>query len=135
MTFLTIFRFTEICNFKLVLEGKPVKGIPGSSRLEFYEKFLAINFSLSDGEDNTFGLLNRGGIANLPMLRTILAICQKSHKSSFWEVMDSFCISICNFGSFKNPVATITTLSELYQLSVSTTFFWSQLKLWSSSNS
>ena len=72
------------------------------------------NFALSDAEDNTSGSLNRGHIADLPFLRTLLAICQKSREPSFWEVMDSCFISICKFGSFKNPFATITSLSEHY---------------------
>ena len=66
------------------------KEIPESSRLEFIEKFSANNFALSDAEDNTSGPLNRGGIADLPLLRTLLAIRQKSREHSFWEVMDSF---------------------------------------------
>ena len=33
--------------------------------------------------------LNRGGIADSLLLRTILAICQKSLDPSFWEVIDS----------------------------------------------
>ena len=79
MTFLTILGVTEIlCSFKLVLEGKTGKEIPESSRLEFLKKFSANNFALSDTEDNTSGLLNRGGISDLPLLRTLLAICQKS---------------------------------------------------------
>ena len=79
MTFLTILGDTEIlCSFKLVLEGKSGKEIPESSRLEFLEKFSGNSFALSDVEDNTSGLLNRGGIADSPLLRTILAICQKS---------------------------------------------------------
>ena len=79
MTFLTILRVTEIlCSFRLVLKGKTGKEIPESSRLEFLEKFLANNFALSEAEDNTSGLLNRGGIADLPLLRTLLAIHQKS---------------------------------------------------------
>ena len=91
MTFLTILGFTEIlCSFKLVLEGKTGKEIPESSRLEFLEKFWANNFALSDAGDNTSGPLNRGGIADLPLLRTLLAIRQKSREPSFWEVMDSF---------------------------------------------
>ena len=78
-TFLAILGVTEIlCSFRLVLEGKTGKEIPESSRLEFLEKFLANNFALSDAEDNTFVLLNRGGIADLPLLRTLLATCQKS---------------------------------------------------------
>ena len=79
MTFLTIFGVTEIlCSFKLVLDGKAGKGIPDSSRIAFLEKFLANNFSLSDAKGNTPGPLNRGGIADLHLLRTLLAIRQKS---------------------------------------------------------
>ena len=87
-TFLTIIGVMEIlCSFKLVLEGKTGKETPKSSILEFKEKFSANNFALSDAEDNTSGLLNRGGIADLPLLRTLLAIRQKSREPSFWEVM------------------------------------------------
>ena len=78
------------CSFRLVLEVKIGKKILRSSRLEFIEKFLANNFSSSDAEDNTSGQLNRGGVADLPLLRTLLAIHQKSREPSFWEVMDSF---------------------------------------------
>ena len=91
MTFLTILGVMDIlCNFRLVLEGKTGKEIAESSRFEFLEKFFGNNFALSDAEDKTSGLLNRGGIADLPLLRTLLAICQKSQESSFWEVTDSF---------------------------------------------
>ena len=91
MTFLTIFEVTEILrSFRLVLGGKTGKEIPESSRLEFLEKFSANNFALSDAEGNTSRPLNRGGIADLPLLRTLLAIRQKSREPSFWEVMDSF---------------------------------------------
>ena len=45
-------------NFRLVLKGKTGKEIPKSLRLEFLEKFLVNNFTLSEAEDNTFGLLN-----------------------------------------------------------------------------
>ena len=72
-----------LCSFKLVLEGKTGKETPESSRLEFKEKFSANNFALSDEEDNTSGPLNRGGIADLPSLRTLLAIRQKSREPSF----------------------------------------------------
>ena len=39
---------------------------------------------------NTSSPLNKGGIADLPLLRTPLAIPQKSQEPSFWEVIDSF---------------------------------------------
>ena len=78
MTFLTILGVTEIlCSFKLVLEWKTGKEIPEPSRLEFLEKFLANSFALSDAEDNTSGPLHIGGIADLPLLRALLAIHQK----------------------------------------------------------
>ena len=70
MTYLTILGVMGIlCSFRLVLEGKTVKEIPEPSRLEF----LANSFALSDEEDNTSGPLNRGGISDLPLLRTLLA--------------------------------------------------------------
>ena len=83
MTFLTILGVMEILHsYTLVLEGKTVKEIPESSRSEFLVKFLANNITLSDAEDNTSSLLNRGGIADLPLLRIsnlqlLLAIYQK----------------------------------------------------------
>ena len=79
-----------LCSIRLVLERKAGKEISESSRFEFLEKFLANNFALSDAEHNTSGPLNRGGIADLPLLGTLLAIRQKSREPSFWEVMDSF---------------------------------------------
>ena len=78
MAFLTIFGNTEIlCSFKLVLEGETGKEIPDSSRLGFLERFSANNFALSDAEGNIPGLMNRGDIADLHLLRTLLAIRQK----------------------------------------------------------
>ena len=78
MTFLAILGAMEIlCSFRLVLQGKTGEEIPESSRLEFLEKLLANNFALPDAEGNTSGPLNRRGIADLPLLRTLLAVCQK----------------------------------------------------------
>ena len=75
--------------FQISSRRETGKEIPESSRFEFLEEFLANNSALSDAEDNTSGPLNRGGIADLPLLRTLLAIRQKSREPSFWEVMDS----------------------------------------------
>ena len=75
MTFLAILGVTEIfCSFRLVLEGKTGKEIPESAKLEFLEKVLANNFALSDAEDNTSQPLNRESMADLTLLRTLLAI-------------------------------------------------------------
>ena len=82
----------EICSFRLVIEGKTVKEIPESSRLGLIERFSANSFALSDTEDNTSGPLNRGVIADLPLLRTFFAIRSKFWELSFREVMDVFVI-------------------------------------------
>ena len=79
MTDLTILEVIEkLCSFRLVLEKKTGKEISDSSRLEFLEKFLANNSALSDAKDNNLGLLKREGIADLPLLRKLLTIRQKS---------------------------------------------------------
>ena len=111
MNFLTILGVREIlCSFGLVLDGKTSKEIPESSRSEFLEKSLVNNFALSDPEENTSEPFNRGGIADLPLLRTLLVL-----RAKFLESDELFCfISICKFGSFKNPFAMIMTLSDLY---------------------
>ena len=91
MTFLTILRVTGIlCSFRLVLEGKTGIEIPASSRLEFLERFSASNFALSDSEDNASGPLHRGSIEDLPLLRILLTIWQKSREPSFWGALDCF---------------------------------------------
>ena len=87
MTFLTILGVTEIRSLRLVLEGKT---------------------SLSDAEDNTSGSLNKGGIADLPLLRRLLAIFQKSRVPSFWEVMGSFVLL-----AYANLAASRTLLQRL----------------------
>ena len=91
MIFLTILRIVEIlCSFTLVLEGKTGKEMPDSSILEFVERFLANNFALSSAKGNFSGSSNRKGTAELPFLRPLLAIRQKSQEASLWEMMDFF---------------------------------------------
>ena len=90
ITFLTILGETEIHHCRLVQEGQMGNEIPESSKSEFLEKFSANNFALSDAEGNTFRLLNRGGIGDLPLLRALLAIHQKFQEPHFWELIDSF---------------------------------------------
>ena len=46
------------------LKRRASKEILESLRLKFLEKFLANNFVLSDAEDNTSGLMNRGSITD-----------------------------------------------------------------------
>ena len=119
-----------LCNFRWFLEGKTGKEIPESSRLELLEKFSAKKFVLSDAEGNTSGPLNRGGIADLPLLRTLLAICQKSREPSFWEVMDSFVLL-----AYASLAASRTLLQRLlaclnFTLEAEDLSFWYKRKKW-----
>ena len=129
MTFLTILGVTEIlCSFGLVLEGKTGREIPESSRLEFLEKFSGNNFALSDAEDNTSGPLNRGGIADLSLLRKLLTIRQKSREPSFWQVVGSFVLL-----AYANLAASRTFSQQLllylnFTLDSKDLSFWYKLK-------
>ena len=103
-----------LCSFRLDLEGKIDNEIPVSSRLEFLEEFLAKNF-VNNNRSNTSGPLNRGGIADSRLLRTLLAIPPKVLRAMFLGNDGLFCFStICMFCSFKNSFAKITRLPELY---------------------
>ena len=78
-----------LCGFRLVLKEKTRKLITEPSRSEFLENFLANSFALSDAEDNTSQPLNRGHKVDLNLLRSLLAIHQKSWVANFWEVIES----------------------------------------------
>ena len=130
MTFSNILGVMEIlCSFRLVLEGKTGKEIPESSKFGFVEKFLANNFALSDAEDNTSGPLNRGGIANLPLLRTPNS--PKVPRAKFLGSDGLFCFSsICKFGTSRTLLQQLLKIysvgtnekSDFYEL-------WQQHKL------
>ena len=105
--------YRNIMQFQISYRRENGKKIPESSRLEFLEKFSANNFALSDAEDNTSGPLNRGGIADLPLLRTLLAIQQKSREPSFWEVKDSFVLLAYTSLAASRTFLQVTSLSEL----------------------
>ena len=99
-----------LCSLRVVLEGKE---IPESLRLELFDKFLVNNFVLSDAEDNTSGPLNRGVRADLPLLKTLLAIRHKSPESQV-PGKGYTLLFYSKFGSSKNLFAMITSLPELY---------------------
>ena len=76
ITFSTNFGVAEILrSLKLVLDGNADKEILESSRLLFLEKILANDFVLSDAEYNKSVSLNKWIIADLLLLRILLAIC------------------------------------------------------------
>ena len=122
---------TEIlCSFRLVPERKTGKEILESSRLEFLEKFLANNFALSDAEDNTSRPLNRGGMADLTLLRTLLVIGQKFRVPSFWDVIGSFVLL-----AYALLAASRTLLQRLlaymnFTLDSEDLSFWYKQKKW-----
>ena len=114
--------------FQNISRRETGKEIPESSRLEFLENFSANNFALSDAEDNTSRPLNNGGIADLLLLRTLLAICQKCPEPSCWEVTDSFV-----FLAYASQAATRTLLQRLlacliFTLDSEDLFYWYKQK-------
>ena len=131
MTFLTILRVSEIwCDFRLVLEAKTVKEIPKSTRLEFLQKLSANNSASSGREDCTSGLLNRKGVADLPLLRTLLAIHQKFCEPIFFEVMDFFV-----WLAYASLATSSTLLQQLlaclnFTLDSEDLSFWYKWKKW-----
>ena len=52
-------------------------------------RVLANIFALSKAEVNNSGPLNKGGVADLPLLRNLLAIFQKSDQPRFLKVIDT----------------------------------------------
>ena len=95
------FWWTKVCY-------DPFNNLGSYRKFRKSSKFLANNFALADPEDNINRLLNRGSIADLP--------CGEHYftkKAKFLGSDGIFCISICKFGTFTNPFATITSLSEL----------------------
>ena len=119
-----------LCKFRLALEGKTVKEISDSSILEFLKMCLANIFALSDTEDKNSRPLNRGGIADLLSLRTLLANHQESQEPSFWEVMDSFALV-----AYASLAASRTLLQQLiaclnFTLDSKDLFCWWKPKKW-----
>ena len=69
MNFLNNVRIREVWNFRLAIDGKAGKEIPGSSRLEL----PANNLALSNAEGINSGPLNRGGIADLRFVKNSIS--------------------------------------------------------------
>ena len=75
-------------------------------------------------------MLNRGGIADLPLLRTLFAIRQMSWEPSLWEVTDSFV-----FLTYASLAASRTLLQWLlsflnFSLESDDLSFWNNRKKW-----
>ena len=72
--------------------------------------------------------MNRGeNWADLPLLRTLLAIHSKSWESSFWEVMDSFVLLA--YVSLKNPFEQLLAGLK-FTLDSENSFSWYKWKKW-----
>ena len=110
MTFLTIVGITEIlCSFRLVLEGKVVKGIPESSRIEFLKKVFSKQFCFIRCRRQHLRAVE------YTFVDSTISSLLKVLRTKFLGIDGLFCFSNkCKFGSFKNPFARITSLSELY---------------------
>ena len=112
MSFLTNLGIPEICCFKFAIERKAGKEIIWVVKIRVLGKEFSKQLHFIRCKS---GPLIRGGIGDLLLLRTLLAICQKSRQPSLWEVIDSFVllaklfcfISKIKFGRSKHPLAMI----------------------------
>ena len=59
-------------------------------KIRVLRKVLVNNFALSEAEDNTSRPLNRGGTADLPLLRTLFLL-------HFFRTQTVFCLGEFNF--------------------------------------
>ena len=130
-SFLTILGVTEwLWSLRLHLEGHAGKEITEPLTLEFFETFLANNFALPEAEDNSTGSLNRGSIADLPSLRTLLAIRQKSREPRFWEVMDSFVLLVYTCLAASRTLLPWLLACLKFTLDSKDLFCWYKRKKW-----
>ena len=107
MTFSTILGVTETCSFRLVLEGKDTRII----KIRVLRKVISkqscfIRQHLWANENrNYIRFTFENIISNSPKVRRAKVLASD----------EFFCFrSIFKFGSFKNPFAKITSLSEFY---------------------
>ena len=78
-------------------------------------------------EDNP---LKRGGIEDLFLLRTLLAIRQKSREPSFWEVIDSF-VLLAHASLAASRILLQRSLACLnFTLELEDFSFWYKRKKW-----
>ena len=69
-----IVKVWELNGFDIEISCQDIK--TRVTKIRVLKKFLANSFALPDTEDNTSGPLNREGLADLSLLRTLSAICQ-----------------------------------------------------------
>ena len=113
VTFRTIFGVTEIlCGFRFVLEEKIGKKMPESSRLDrVLRKAFSKRFYFTRCGRKHLWAVEQKSYIRFAFVENITGNSPKVPKES----LGIFClISICKFGSFKNPFATIASLSEIY---------------------
>ena len=60
-----------MCSFRLVLEEKKIEKDTWGIKIRVLRKVFS-QYALLDAESNISGSLNRGGTADLPLLRTLL---------------------------------------------------------------
>ena len=115
MTFLYVLGVTEIlCSFRLVLEGKTGNKITESSRLEFKEKIFANKFFFTRCKRQHPWAVEEKGYSGFTIVENTISNLPKVLRAKFLVSNRPFSFSsICMFGTFKNPFATTTSLSEL----------------------
>ena len=115
MTLSTIVGVTEIlCSFRLVLEGKTGKEIP-ESEFRVLRKVISKQSYFIRCKRQHLRPVEWRRYSIFSFVESTSSNPSKVPRAKFLVSDGLFCfIRICKFGSFKNPFATITGLSELY---------------------
>ena len=118
MTFLIILGVTEILySFRLVQEGKIGKKILESSiiKIKAHRKVFSKQFCFIRCRRQHLRAVEYRRYSRFTFVENTISNSSEVTRAKFLGSNELFCfISICKFGIFKNPFATITSLSELY---------------------
>ena len=108
-------RVTEIlCSFRLVLEGKTGK-VTRVIKIRVLTKVFRKQFCFIRCRSQHLGTVEWRGYSRFTFVKSTISNSPKVLREKFLVSDGLFCcISICKFGSFKNPFTTISILPELY---------------------
>ena len=115
MTFLTILTVAEIlCNFRLVLKQKTCRDTR-LIQIRVLRKVFSQQFCFTKCRRQHLQVIKWWRYSRFIFVKNTISYSTKVPRAKFLKSDGLFCLSrLCKFGSFKNPFAKITSLSEFY---------------------
>ena len=116
LTFLTLLEVKKIlCSFRLLLEVKTGKEIPGVIKIIVPRKVFSKQFCFIRCRRQHLQIVEKRRYSRFAFVENTISNSPKVLRGKFSGSDGLFCcISICKFDSFTNSFATISSLSELY---------------------